>query len=124
MILHMTQITALVLAAAAVTLIILMTRLAARRLVRLFQLLHRIGDPLMPELRARPIAAVRYEIDSKNRDMNAYRQRLRRGDSGPPGSGRHVQIRNGMPDVKPYVYRGTGHDILTCPGPDRCRCNG
>lgn len=48
------------------------------------------------------------EVDAKTRDANAYARELHRGNSGP-FSGKPVQIRNGMPEVKPYVYRGAGY---------------
>ena len=58
-------------------------------------------------------APAQIEIDAKNRDRAAYIRERRRGDSGP-FRGKPVEIRNGLPGLKPYVYRGAGHDILEC----------
>ena len=40
--------------------------------------------------------------------------RRRRGRTGPVPT----EIRNGLPDLKPYVYRGVGYDIYTGLGDD------
>jgi len=73
----------------------------------------------MPELRSAirnllaPVPPI--EIDSKTRDQNAYRAGLvRRGaqNQGAFRAGKIVEIRNGLPDSVPYVYRGTGNDQL------------
>jgi hypothetical protein len=72
----------------------------------------------MAEPRAdRGLTAVpRTEIDAKNRDAARYVREMRRGDSGPFRAGRVVELRNGMPEVRPYVYRGSGHDAYECKG--------
>ena len=50
----------------------------------------------------RPVAA-RFTLELDTRDGAAPR-------SGPRRSGRPVQIRNGIPEVPRYRYRGTGQD--------------
>jgi hypothetical protein len=75
----------------------------------------------MPSLhtdRGRTVAS-RVEIDTKSSDSASYQARRRRGDSRPF---RAVAIRNGMPDVLPYVYRGTGHDAYECRRGKSGRC--
>ena len=72
----------------------------------------------MPELRSAirnlPAPVPPIEIDSKTRDQNAYRTDLRHGaqNQGAFRAGKIVEIRNGLPDFVPYVYRGTGNDQL------------
>jgi hypothetical protein len=79
----------------------------------------------MPELRnVRALAAVpRTETDSKNRDATRYAGELRHGHTGQfRGAGRVVELRNGMPEARPYTYRGTGHDAYGCKGPGYKLC--
>jgi len=43
-------------------------------------------------------------VETTKVDPSAARRRMRRGES----ASRPVEIRNGLPDFKPYVYRGGG----------------
>lgn len=77
----------------------------------------------MPEPRrdAAPVLGARFTLEKQARDPVATRRRYRHGTMpenvshgvGGIGGSLPVEIRNGMPPFRPYVYRGTGHDILT-----------
>jgi hypothetical protein len=59
-------------------------------------------------------AAVPYTLEPVKRDEAAYARRHR---AGLPGAGRGQRgtvptgFRNGLPEFRPYAYRGTGKDI-------------
>ena len=73
----------------------------------------------MPELRhdgPRLNAAIPVTLELQSRDPAAARRRYRRGtmprdcSRGVDGS-LPVEVRNGLPEFRPYVYRGLGYDI-------------
>ena len=51
-------------------------------------------------------APPRVIIETTKVDPTGARRRMRRGER----ASRPIEIRNGLPDFKPYVYRGTGTD--------------
>jgi hypothetical protein len=57
-------------------------------------------------LTASPVPIV---FDAHSRDATASKRRWRHGARGPVP----VEIRNGLPPFRPYVYRGLGYDQLT-----------
>jgi hypothetical protein len=64
----------------------------------------------------RPLpAVVAFTLESSTRDEAAYARRRRHGVQGP-GKGSSgtmpVEARNGLPELVPYTYRGSGADLL------------
>ena len=68
----------------------------------------------MPELHddgPRLDAGIPITFEPPGRDSAAYQRRYRHGrrmDRGFP-----IEVRNGLPEFRPYVYRGLGYDQLT-----------
>lgn len=59
-------------------------------------------------------AAIRITLEPGSRDLAAAKRRNRAGTgSGRGARALPVEVRNGLPAFKPYVYRGTGTDTLT-----------